>query len=181
MSDRENKTKIGWCGFCDQGWLEIWKTGKTGKLNIVCSECETQYDSPRDALRETNPRLYSVEIDGFGIVPTAEELAVTGWDWYIIGIPCFEVDFNERFVNSDGSGVVLLSQTDERSDKDGNRHLLYEGMSINIFEPDEEDGQPDNLLAQGVVTKCTIEHMSHVKWCCKMNGNGIRHESDICD
>jgi hypothetical protein len=54
-------------------------------------------------------------------------------------------------------------------------------MTINIFEPDEEDGQADNLIAQGVVTKCTVEHMPHVKWCCKMNKNGIRHESDICD
>jgi hypothetical protein len=98
MSDREYKTKIGWCRFCNQGWLEIWKTGKTGKLNIVCSECETQYDSPREALRKINPRLCSVGIDGFGFLPTVEELAASGWDWYIIGVPCFGVDFNERFV-----------------------------------------------------------------------------------
>jgi hypothetical protein len=179
MKTREYKTKIGWCAFCNQGWLEIWKTGKTNKLNIVCSECDTQYDLPGDALRERNPRLYSVEIDGFGVVPTDEELAAAGWDWYIIGIPCFEVDFNELFNNSDGSVVVLLSQTDERADKDGNRHLLYEGMPIKIFELDEEDGQPDNLIAQGVVTKCTVAHMPHVKWCCHMNKHGIRHESDL--
>ena len=91
----------------------------------------------------------------------------------------FEVDFNEVFHNQNGDVVVLLSQTHEKQDKNGHWISFYEGMPVNLFEPNEEDGHPDNLIAHGVVTTCTAVHMPHVKWCCKLDEHGIRHESDL--
>ena len=88
MRNKNYATKIGWCAFCNQGWLEIWKTVKTNNLTVVCSECDSQYDSPEEALNENtrnrNARLYSVEIDGITIDPTNEELAEVDWQRYII-------------------------------------------------------------------------------------------------
>jgi hypothetical protein len=84
MKSNGYKTKIGWCSVCNQGWLEIWKTGKTGKLTVVCSECDTQYDSPTDALQGQNASLYAVDIDGLVASPTAEELERQGWTRYIL-------------------------------------------------------------------------------------------------
>ena len=92
----------------------------------------------------------------------------------------FEVDFNEIFYDKNGNAEVRLSLTDKKTDKDGNQILLYEGMLISVFEPDiDADGQRDNLIASGVVTKFTAEHIPHGQWCCKIDENGIRHESDL--
>jgi len=84
MKMNHYKTKIGWCLICDQGWLEIWQTMKTDKLTIVCSECETQYDSPDDAFAKTNPRLYSVDIDGYVTKPSDDKMSEADWVRYII-------------------------------------------------------------------------------------------------
>ena len=77
-------TKIGWCSICNQGWLEIWKTAKSGKLTVVCSECEVQYDSPDDALRNVNSGLYSVDKDGIVTEPTIDELTQADWLRFIL-------------------------------------------------------------------------------------------------
>ena len=80
------ETKIGWCSICNQGWLEIWKTLKTSKLTIVCSECEAQYNSPEDALRKVNPGLYSVDTDGLVTEPSIEEIIEADWQRFILKV-----------------------------------------------------------------------------------------------
>lgn len=93
--------------------------------------------------------------------------------------PVFYVDFNELM----DFDVVLLSQTDCKKDTEGNDIQLAEGLPISIFFDDlGEDGQPDNLVAEGVVIPNKfIGSFPHVKWCCKISSNGIRHQSDLTD
>ncbi|MDR1390718.1 MAG: hypothetical protein LBJ31_12180 [Treponema sp.] len=92
--------------------------------------------------------------------------------------PRIYVDFNEMVTGN----IVLLSKDDTKSDSNGNIITFYEGMSVSIYSDDEEDGKPDNLIADGTVIKYNLhkqKYWNHVKWCCKIDENGIRHESDI--
>ena len=92
--------------------------------------------------------------------------------------PRIPVDFNELAGN-----IVLLSQGDTKMDSDGNLITFHEGMDISIYEENEEDGKPDNLVADGIaILNPLVEaHPScaHVKWCCRMDENGIRWESEL--
>ncbi|MCL2149083.1 MAG: hypothetical protein FWH47_07095 [Methanomassiliicoccaceae archaeon] len=92
--------------------------------------------------------------------------------------PRIPVDFNEVAGN-----IVLLSKGDSRTDSAGRRIVFQEGMPVSVYEENEEDGRPDNLIADGVavLNPLAAEHpmWAHVKWCCRMDGNGIRYESDI--
>jgi hypothetical protein len=89
----------------------------------------------------------------------------------------FQVDFNELLEHS----LVCLSAHDVKVTEGGEPTLLYEGMLIEVYDDDvDDDGNPDNLVALGVVerNKSTGHHLSHVKWCCRVDRNGIQHESD---
>lgn len=91
--------------------------------------------------------------------------------------PLFYVDFNELMEFN----VALLSQTDIKKDINGNAVRLMEGLSIAIISDDiGADGKPDNLVADGVVipNKYTGS-FPHVKWCCLISPEGIRHQSDL--
>ena len=92
--------------------------------------------------------------------------------------PKIPVDFNELAGN-----IVLLSQSDTKADSDGNLITLHEGMWVTVYDEDEEDGQPDNLIAEGIVVLNPLvkEHpaWAHVKWCCRIDQNGIKHESEF--
>ena len=89
------------------------------------------------------------------------------------------VDFNEMVTND----IVLLSKSDTKVDSDGNTVTFYDGMAVSIYTDDiDENGNPDNLIAEGRAIKydlSNIKYWAHVKWCCKINENGIKHESDI--
>ena len=91
--------------------------------------------------------------------------------------PRIPVDFNELAGN-----IVLLSQGDTKMDSDGNLITFYEGMPISIYEENEENGKPDNLVADGIAIHNPLvdEHLpwAHVKWCCRIDENGLRWESD---
>jgi len=91
--------------------------------------------------------------------------------------PVIYVDFNEM-VSHD---VVALSQTDVRKDVSGRDVHLREGLPISIYMDDiDENGKPDNLVAEGVVVPREKDwRFSVVKWFCKIGPNGIRHESDL--
>ena len=90
-------------------------------------------------------------------------------------IPVLYVDFNEM-VESD---LVLLSQGDTRTAADGQEVLLYEGMPVRIYTDDEDEVGPNNLVATGhVELNRDTGWSSHVKWCCRIDKNGIRHEFD---
>jgi len=89
------------------------------------------------------------------------------------------VDFNELVTHD----VVLLSKEDTKVDSQGNLITFYEGMPVSIYSDDISDnGQIDNLIAEGIAIKYDFSinrHMQHVKWCCRIDLNGIMHESDL--
>ncbi len=91
--------------------------------------------------------------------------------------PRIYVDFNEMLEDD----LVLLSKYDHKVDSTGNIISFYEGMSISIYTDDVDDnGKIDNLIADGVVELNIDKGWSaHVKWCCRINELGIKHESDL--
>jgi hypothetical protein len=92
-------------------------------------------------------------------------------------LPLLYVDFNEMVEPN----LVLLSAGDTKNDRFGALVQLREGMPIRIYSDDESaDGKPDNLIAQGTVEKNKATGWSsHVKWCCRIDSNGINHESSL--
>ena len=94
-------------------------------------------------------------------------------------LPLFYVDFNELM----DIDVVLFSKTDVRKDASGNDVHISEGLEVAIYSDDIGlDGKPDNLIAEGVVIPNTFtKHFANVKWCCRINWKGIRHQSDVTD
>ncbi|WP_198360014.1 hypothetical protein [Burkholderia ubonensis] len=91
--------------------------------------------------------------------------------------PVFYADFNEM-VDAD---TVLLSVDDSKRDASGVVVLLREGMLVSIYMDDyAENGTIDNLVAQGVVVRNSrADWSAHVKWCCHIDGNGIRAQSEV--
>lgn len=89
------------------------------------------------------------------------------------------VDFNEM-IDRD---IVLLSKEDTKIDSWGNLVTFYEGMPVSIYSDDASDtGEVDNLIAEGIATKrdlCNYPYWQHVKWCCRIDLNSMKHESDL--
>ena len=55
--------------------------------------------------------------------------------------------------------LVLLSQTDQVVDQEGNIVQLYEGLFVSLYSEDfDEQGNPDNLTAERWVEKNTFQH-----------------------
>lgn len=91
--------------------------------------------------------------------------------------PRVRVDFNE-LVQDD---LVLLSKTDEVKDSDGNQFLLTEGMEVFVYEFNTyNDGTNEYLLADGIAELNNSEVNGQwsvvVKWCCRINNNGITNK-----
>jgi hypothetical protein len=88
------------------------------------------------------------------------------------------VDFNEMVTND----IVLLSKGDTKTDSFGKPITFYDGMPVNIYMEDiDENGNIDNLIASGKAIQYDLGdygNWKYVKWCCKINENGIIHESD---
>ncbi|WP_282628371.1 hypothetical protein [Empedobacter sedimenti] len=87
------------------------------------------------------------------------------------------VDFNEMLEED----LVLLSKEDSKLDSAGNLVNFYEGLNVRIYMDDEDEaGNADNLIAEGIVEKNTITEAwgSAAKWNCRIDKNGIYHESD---
>ncbi len=91
--------------------------------------------------------------------------------------PRLYVDFNELIEPN----LVALSKDDTKLTLTGENILLREGLLIEVHSDDVSDeGEPDNLIASGVVERNSkTGWASHIKWCCRIDGNGIRHESDL--
>ena len=77
--------------------------------------------------------------------------------------------------------LVLLSKSDFKENSDGIIIELKEGMSIKIYSDDENDlNEVDNLIADGIVELNTYGGWTKTaKWNCRIDKNGIKHESDI--
>ena len=84
------------------------------------------------------------------------------------------VDFNEMLEEN----LAMLSQKDSKEDSSGNIIYINEGLKIKIYMDDENEfGQKDNLLAEGIVEKNNYTLCPHVKWNCRIDENGIYNES----
>jgi hypothetical protein len=94
-----------------------------------------------------------------------------------MSIPIFSVDFNNMVKHN----IVLLSKEDCKIDINQELVLLKEGMQITVTDDDlDENGNVDNLVATGTVELNTTKGWGErVKWCCRIDSNGIRHQSDI--
>lgn len=91
--------------------------------------------------------------------------------------PRIRVDFNEMVEDN----LVLLSTEDKALDSAGNSVELAEGREVNVYEEDSDDrGNPDFLVATGLVERNRAQDWSsHVRWCCRINADGVRHLSEI--
>ena len=94
--------------------------------------------------------------------------------------PRIYVDFNDM-VNEN---VVLLSKEDTILDSAGNNIVLKEGLYVSIYSDDiDENNVMDNLVAEGTVIQVDLTNYypswQHVKWCCRISENGIKHDSDL--
>ena len=89
------------------------------------------------------------------------------------------VDFNEMIDDN----LVMLSQTDIKTDSQGNLITLYEGMPISIYEEDiYANGEIDYLIAEGTVIKHDLNThpcFPHVKWLCHIDANGIQNRPEL--
>ena len=90
--------------------------------------------------------------------------------------PRLYVDFNEMIEEN----LVLLSKEDEKIDSGGAVVKLTEGLRVYVYMDDiDENGKPDNLLAEGVAERNTRGGWSAAaKWCCRIDDSGIRRASD---
>ncbi|MGF6604977.1 hypothetical protein P3T23_009733 [Paraburkholderia sp. GAS448] len=91
--------------------------------------------------------------------------------------PVFYVDFNEMV----DEHTVLLSASDSKGDARGITVQLHEGMPVRVYMDDlDENGNVDNLVADGIVEKNTQPGWAaHVKWCCRIDHNGIKPQSEL--
>lgn len=92
--------------------------------------------------------------------------------------PRIYVDFNEML----DTDLVLLSKSDLKLDSQGNEVRFKEGDVIKVYMDDiDENGQEDYLIAEGIVERNTKKEGwgAIAKWNCRINKNGIRHESDL--
>ncbi len=81
-----------------------------------------------------------------------------------------KVDFNEMIDND----LIFLSQTDERIDSPGNIIALDDGNIVHIYEYNRyEDGQEEMFTATGIVERHDKVINKNVKWCCRINSDGI--------
>ena len=90
--------------------------------------------------------------------------------------PVFCVDFNEMV----GANTVLLSANDTKADASGVIVQLQEGMSVTgVMDDLDENGNIDNLVANGIVVRNMVSGWpAHIKWCCRIDTDGIRAQSE---
>lgn len=90
---------------------------------------------------------------------------------------CFHVDFNEMT----DANTVLLSVDDHKIDAHGRTVPLRDGMPVRVYMDDVNAiGEVDNLVANGVVVRNTdAGWAAQVKWCCRIDEDGVRPQSEV--
>jgi addiction module HigA family antidote len=90
--------------------------------------------------------------------------------------PRFYVDFNE-LIESD---LVALSASDEKLSSTGEKISLQDGLLIDVYSDDLNDkGELDSLIASGVVERnSALGWAEKIRWCCRIDALGIRHQSE---
>ena len=93
--------------------------------------------------------------------------------------PRIRVDFNE----SAAQDLVLLAKSDVVEDSEGNKIELSQGKHVSVYEYNHySDGEKEYLLAEGIAelndANINGEWTKKAKWCCRINEEGIRVESN---
>lgn len=90
--------------------------------------------------------------------------------------PRMLVDFNEMLADD----LVLLSRDDSKYDSAFKEIRLQENLPVGIFSEDnlDNDGCVNPIIADGVAVLNTTGLFPHVKWCCKIDADGIRYLTD---
>jgi len=80
-----------------------------------------------------------------------------------------------------GSDLLCLAHEDSVEDISGRIVQLHPGMTITAFDNDAgEDGNPDKILATGVVEKSpNYAQCRGSKWALRINEAGIQWESEL--
>ena len=91
--------------------------------------------------------------------------------------PFFQVDFNELLEPN----LVALSASDTREAVTGENVTFSEGLAVGVYEDDIDDaGEPNYLVATGIAERhFGAGWTKRIKWCCRVDDKGIRHESDL--
>jgi len=74
--------KVGWCPFCEQGWIIIVKDINTSELNLCCTECETHWENPYELYEE-----HCLKTNKYGKyeIPAEDEIINSGWSEFLKG------------------------------------------------------------------------------------------------
>ncbi|HZX58170.1 MAG TPA: hypothetical protein VFE54_05575 [Mucilaginibacter sp.] len=78
-----NNFHIGWCPFCNQGWIDIEKDTLDGKFFLLCQECDTTWDSPIDFKQG---KLTNIKPLGKLEIPLLSEIQQLGWDKWLVSL-----------------------------------------------------------------------------------------------
>lgn len=91
--------------------------------------------------------------------------------------PRIWLDFNELCgTDNDGAPVYLFSQADIVNDSYGRDVELYDGMKVSVFDDDSDgSGNPDALLADGIITRNYLEQYPQIKWAIKLIKHGLKN------
>ena len=81
-SPHKNYAWIGVCPICGQGRQIIARENRTGKLYVLCEDCESEWRSPNEA-RDVNSA--SREVFAESSFLTREELAEHPWSGFLEG------------------------------------------------------------------------------------------------
>jgi len=90
--------------------------------------------------------------------------------------PTVRADFNGLF-----GDLLCLSHADSAPDETGAPVVLSAGMHVAAFDLDSnEQGQPDNLVATGVVEAAPDWlRCNGSRWVLRIDAKGVRHESEL--
>tara|TARA_B100000767_G_C19557389_1_gene447583 strand:+ start:468 stop:746 length:279 start_codon:yes stop_codon:yes gene_type:complete len=84
--------------------------------------------------------------------------------------PRIKVDFNELMEPD----LVLIAQTDERTNSEGNKIKIFSGAFVYLYEYNKyDDGEEEYFFAEGVVELNDKLMNKHAKWSCRINEKGI--------
>jgi hypothetical protein len=94
-----------------------------------------------------------------------------------------QADFNGLFRTKDGSTLLCLSHGETARDEFGLPIVLRQGLLITAFDKDsDEDGNPDDLIANGVVSESPEWlRCNGSTWALQIDERGVYRESEISE
>jgi hypothetical protein len=79
-----------------------------------------------------------------------------------------------------GDNILCLSHEDTSVDAEENVIPLHEGMTVTVFDEDQDDqGRRGNLIATGIVEPSHVWLRCRSRWILRIDENGVRNESDL--